>query len=77
MRSRAAARVAFSGSLRSSTMPLDFSPYWRPVRGMNCQTPCAERGERACGRKEDSMKAIQARSCGSPSSAKIRWIMGT
>ena len=73
----AAERVAFSGSLRSSTMPLDFRPYSRPVRGMNCQIPWAARGERAWGRKEDSMKAIQARSWGSPSSAKTCWIMGT
>ena len=55
----AAARVAFSGSLRSSTTPLDFRPYSRPVRGMNCQMPCAALFERACGRNEDSMNAIQ------------------
>ena len=60
----AAARVAFSGSERSSMYQSWRSPFSTPVPGMNCQTPLAFARESAVGLKALSTSGTKARSSG-------------
>jgi hypothetical protein len=73
---RAAARVDFSGSLRSSTHASTRSPYERAVSGINCHSPTAPALDSECGLNPLSAAATQSSSAGIASArshCSIRW----
>ena len=67
----AAARVAFSGSARSSMYQSWVRPFSSAVPPMNCQIPRAFARESAVGLNALSTSGTYARSSGSPSARKM------